>query len=453
MAESFRSLICVGEVMGRTAPPAPASPRRAPSWLLDVEAGLTRRIDDHEPGSSLGDTSRTAIGQRCAVQKPARAGPCCRTWLPALIRQTAGTSKVRARSKRWKLMSWSFPIGRLFGSEIRIHVTFVLFLAWIAIAHYQQGGTNAAVQGVAFILALFACVVAHEFGHALAAKRYGIKTPDITLLPIGGLARLERMPEKSGQEIVVALAGPAVNVVIAVVLILFMNSRFDMDALQRLDNPGAELHGAARFGERLPRAVQPDPGLPDGRRARAQGDAGDLASAHAGDQHRRADRPGARFRLRFPRPDGQSAAHLHRHLRLSGGDRRGAVRRPAGRLAQPRRARRHDHAFRDARAAGDDRRSGRPAAFHHAARVSRRRRRRQAARVPDAQRHDPGAVEIRAGNAGPRSDDGRTFPPSPPARAWSPPCSSCSGAARPPSASSTSKAGSSATSPRRISAS
>jgi Zn-dependent protease/CBS domain-containing protein len=134
-------------------------------------------------------------------------------------------------------MSWSFPIGRLFGSEIRVHVTFFLLLAWIAIAYYQEGGTQAAVNGVLFILALFACVVAHEFGHALTARRYGIRTPDITLLPIGGLARLERMPENPRQEILVALAGPAVNVVIAAVLILILNSHFDFAALQRLDNP------------------------------------------------------------------------------------------------------------------------------------------------------------------------------------------------------------------------
>jgi stage IV sporulation protein FB len=134
-------------------------------------------------------------------------------------------------------MSWSFPIARLFGSEIRIHVTFLLLLAWIGIAHYQQGGTPAAVEGIAFILALFGCVVAHEFGHALAARRYGIKTPDITLLPIGGLARLERMPEKPGQEIVVALAGPAVNVVIAFVLIAFLNAPMDFSAMERLENP------------------------------------------------------------------------------------------------------------------------------------------------------------------------------------------------------------------------
>ncbi len=135
-------------------------------------------------------------------------------------------------------MSWSFPIGRLFGSEVRVHVTFFLLLAWIAIAHYQQGGAAAAINGVLFIIAIFACVVAHEFGHALTARRYGIKTPDITLLPIGGLARLERMPEKPREEIIVALAGPAVNVVIAAALILFMNAKFDFAALERLDNPG-----------------------------------------------------------------------------------------------------------------------------------------------------------------------------------------------------------------------
>lgn len=134
-------------------------------------------------------------------------------------------------------MSWSFPIGRILGSEIRIHVTFFLLLLWIGVAHYQQGGTQAALNGVAFILAIFACVVAHELGHATAARRYGIRTPDITLLPIGGLARLERMPEKPGQEIIVALAGPAVNVVIAAVLIAVLGARFDLTALEQIDNP------------------------------------------------------------------------------------------------------------------------------------------------------------------------------------------------------------------------
>ena len=96
-------------------------------------------------------------------------------------------------------MSWSFSIGRLFGSELRVHATFFLLLAWIGVAAWSNGGPQAALQNLAFVLALFACVVAHEFGHALTARRYGIQTPDITLLPIGGLARLERMPEKPAQ--------------------------------------------------------------------------------------------------------------------------------------------------------------------------------------------------------------------------------------------------------------
>lgn len=122
-------------------------------------------------------------------------------------------------------MSWSFPIGRLFGSELRVHVTFLLLLGWIALAGWQAGGTTAAISNTIFVLALFACIIAHEFGHALTARHFGIRTPDITLLPIGGLARLEKMPENPREEILVALAGPAVNVVIwAVLSLLFFNA-------------------------------------------------------------------------------------------------------------------------------------------------------------------------------------------------------------------------------------
>ncbi|MBN9888367.1 site-2 protease family protein [Salipiger abyssi] len=138
-------------------------------------------------------------------------------------------------------MSWSFSIGRLFGSELRVHATFFLLLAWVAAAAWPQGGAVAALQNVVFVLALFACVVAHEFGHALTARRYGIKTPDITLLPIGGMARLERMPEKPAQEILVALAGPAVNIVIWAVLITFGAST-DLEELANFGgSPGAFL--------------------------------------------------------------------------------------------------------------------------------------------------------------------------------------------------------------------
>lgn len=138
-------------------------------------------------------------------------------------------------------MSWSYPVARLLGSEIRIHVTFLLFLVWIGVARYIEGGAAAAAESLLLILAIFACVLAHEFGHALAARRYGIRTPDITLLPIGGIARLERMPERPAEEIIVALAGPAVNVVIAAVLFLILGARFDPATLNALDNPGASL--------------------------------------------------------------------------------------------------------------------------------------------------------------------------------------------------------------------
>ncbi len=118
-------------------------------------------------------------------------------------------------------MSWSFPIGRLLGSQLRVHVTFLLLLGWIGWTAFGQGGMTAAVDSMLFVLALFACVLAHEYGHALMARRYGIRTPDITLLPIGGVARLERMPERPYHEIAVSLAGPAVNMGIWGILLAF----------------------------------------------------------------------------------------------------------------------------------------------------------------------------------------------------------------------------------------
>lgn len=141
-------------------------------------------------------------------------------------------------------MSWSTPIARIFGTELRIHFTFVIFLVWIAAARWVAGGPSAALEGVAFIVLVFACVVAHEFGHALVARRYGIATPTITLLPIGGIASLSSIPEKPGEEIAIALAGPAVNVAIALVLIVLLGTHADVAALESLDSPGFNLVAA-----------------------------------------------------------------------------------------------------------------------------------------------------------------------------------------------------------------
>ena len=120
-------------------------------------------------------------------------------------------------------MKWKFSIGRYAGIKVYVHTTFFLLLLWVAYAHWTQGnGLSGAAIGVVFMLSIFLCVALHEFGHALAARTFGIDTRDIILLPIGGVARLERMPREPVQEIYVALAGPAVNLVIAGFLFLVL---------------------------------------------------------------------------------------------------------------------------------------------------------------------------------------------------------------------------------------
>lgn len=116
-------------------------------------------------------------------------------------------------------VKWSFSVGRLFGINLRVHGTFLLLLAWLGIGAFTRThSAERALSSVIFTLIVFLIVVLHELSHALTARQFGIKTKDIILLPIGGMARMERMPEKPAQEALVAFAGPALNLVIAMIL-------------------------------------------------------------------------------------------------------------------------------------------------------------------------------------------------------------------------------------------
>ena len=120
-------------------------------------------------------------------------------------------------------MKWSWKIARLAGIDVYLHATFLLLVGWVGLNYAWKGQSFAAfLEGLGFVLTVFGIIVLHELGHALAARRYGIQTLDITLLPIGGVARLERMPEEPRQELVVALAGPAVNVAIVLLLSIIL---------------------------------------------------------------------------------------------------------------------------------------------------------------------------------------------------------------------------------------
>ncbi len=138
-------------------------------------------------------------------------------------------------------MKWSYRIATVAGIQVRIHVTFWLLLGFYAWIYYAEGGLEAAVHGVAFTLLIFLCVLLHEFGHAFAAKTFGIRTPDITLLPIGGVARLERMPSNPWQELVIAIAGPAVNVLIAAIVFLLIGGVLPLQEFGLIDTASGSL--------------------------------------------------------------------------------------------------------------------------------------------------------------------------------------------------------------------
>lgn len=133
-------------------------------------------------------------------------------------------------------MSWSLNIGKVAGTVVRVHVTFLLFLAWIFAGSYASGGADTAWDSLAFMVLLFLCVLLHEFGHIFTARAFGVPTPFVTLLPIGGVAQLERIPEEPWEEFLIAVAGPMVNIVIAAVLVFLFDAHLQLGAAAAVDN-------------------------------------------------------------------------------------------------------------------------------------------------------------------------------------------------------------------------
>jgi stage IV sporulation protein FB len=143
-------------------------------------------------------------------------------------------------------MGWTITLGRVAGTEIKVHLTFFILVVFWAMAGYQQAGAAGAVAACLLLFALFACVLLHEFGHILMAGRFGVRTPDVILLPICGVARLERIPDEPRQELLIALAGPAVTLAIVVALYAVLALGGDAPRLGELDPDGPFLETLLR---------------------------------------------------------------------------------------------------------------------------------------------------------------------------------------------------------------
>ncbi len=119
-------------------------------------------------------------------------------------------------------MNWSFQLGKIKGIKIKFHWTFIFIILWGAFSYGQNEGIFGLVYGAVLTILIFVIVLLHELGHSFMAMMFGVKVRDITLLPIGGMARLERMPTKPGEELLVAAAGPAVNFILAAAIFPFL---------------------------------------------------------------------------------------------------------------------------------------------------------------------------------------------------------------------------------------
>src|SRR5262245_57326636 len=283
-------------------------------------------------------------------------------------------------------MSWSLNIGTIAGTAVRVHVTFLLFLGWIFAASWVAGGADAAWQGLAFLVLLFACVVAHEFGHIFTARAFGVSTPDVTLLPIGGVARLERIPEEPYEEFLVAIAGPLVNVAIAVALILIAGARVNAGDLYAVESPHTSMIDRLAAVNLFLAVFNMIPAFPMDGGAGAGRAPRRAHGLRARDRNRRVHRPRLRLRARLYRAVLQPATDLHRGLRLSRGLLGGPSRRHPGNVTGRADLRGDDDAIRHAGARRARGGGGADVAAHEPGRVPRGRRGRKAGRPPRPRR-------------------------------------------------------------------